>query len=61
MTEPNPAKCWLGREDSNLRMPVPKTGPIPCFLRCPLRNDLFSRNEFLRVCAHFAEGIDHEV
>ena len=23
------AKCWLGRQDSNLRMPVPKTGALP--------------------------------
>jgi hypothetical protein len=23
------AKYWLGREDSNLRMPVPKTGALP--------------------------------
>ena len=22
-------KCWLGRQDSNLRMPVPKTGALP--------------------------------
>ena len=22
-------KKWLGREDSNLRMPVPKTGALP--------------------------------
>lgn len=21
--------CWLGRQDSNLRMPVPKTGALP--------------------------------
>jgi len=26
MNTQKPAKCWLGREDSNLRMPVPKTG-----------------------------------
>ena len=26
--EPNPRK-WLGRQDSNLRMPVPKTGALP--------------------------------
>ena len=25
----NSAKCWLGRQDSNLRMPVPKTGALP--------------------------------
>src|SRR5947209_10313910 len=23
------SKCWLGRQDSNLRMPVPKTGALP--------------------------------
>jgi hypothetical protein len=22
-------KCWLGRQDSNLGMPVPKTGALP--------------------------------
>src|SRR5690348_17876807 len=22
-------RCWLGRQDSNLRMPVPKTGALP--------------------------------
>src|ERR1041384_2532852 len=22
-------RCWLGRKDSNLRMPVPKTGALP--------------------------------
>ena len=22
-------ECWLGRQDSNLRMPVPKTGALP--------------------------------
>jgi hypothetical protein len=25
----NCAKDWLGRQDSNLRMPVPKTGALP--------------------------------
>ena len=24
-----PGKVWLGRQDSNLRMPVPKTGALP--------------------------------
>ncbi len=26
---PDPENCWLGRQDSNLRMPVPKTGALP--------------------------------
>lgn len=26
---PTRRKCWLGRQDSNLRMPVPKTGALP--------------------------------
>jgi len=33
VAEINPANClpesWLGRQDSNLRMPVPKTGALP--------------------------------
>src|SRR5205085_6040900 len=38
-------RCWLGRKDSNLRMPVPKTGALPLgyapmshrFWRCTLK------------------------
>lgn len=29
---------WLGRQDSNLRMPVPKTGLTPAQKPRPLRN-----------------------
>ena len=29
---------WLGRQDSNLRMPVPKTGAILCITKEILRN-----------------------
>lgn len=31
-------KCWLGRQDSNLRMPVPKTVLGAFFLRASLLN-----------------------
>lgn len=56
MTKLNHAKCWLGREDSNLRMPVPKTGRNVPFRRHSLRNSAFLHNAVLRVCAPFAEG-----
>ena len=37
--EPSPKSmtCWLGRQDSNLRMPVPKTGALPLGDAPPVR------------------------
>ena len=32
-------KHWLGRQDSNLRMAVPKTGMSPSSVRVSVRND----------------------
>jgi hypothetical protein len=51
MTCGYPAKCWLGRQDSNLRMPVPKTAPPSC-----------NRTAFLRLhrLAHRLESMTYQ-
>jgi hypothetical protein len=51
-----PGNRALGREDSNLRMPVPKTGRIWPYLRHTLRNAPVIHKLESMAWQHSAEG-----